>query len=109
MSLYTNLLDAGLPVISATEGGEISMGSMTHEQQVLCDDIILSYFQPAAYAELQVYRLDKQQFKNEYQDTITQLQSIEDAVNPTNAQVIAAIKLLAKVLRLLLKLLARIV
>jgi len=50
---------------------------------------------------------DRQQIKAEYQTTITQLQSIENAVSPTNAQVIAAVKYLAKTIRLMLKLLAR--
>ena len=52
---------------------------------------------------------DKSQLKAEFQETITQLLSIENAVSPTNAQVIAAVKFLAKTLRLLLKLLARMI
>lgn len=48
-----------------------------------------------------------QQFKTEYQSTIDQLQQIENTTSPTNAQVIAAVKFLAKTIRLMLKLLAR--
>lgn len=39
-----------------------------------------------------------------YQNTIDQLQQIENATNPTNAQVIAAVKFLAKTLRILIRL-----
>ena len=41
---------------------------------------------------------------NEYQNTIDQLQLIENTANPTNAQVIAAVKYLAKTIRILIKL-----
>lgn len=52
---------------------------------------------------------DKSQIRAEYQQTIDQLTTIENTVNPTNAQVIAAVKYLAKTLRLLLKIIARLV
>lgn len=55
------------------------------------------------------YRTNRAELRRNAITTITQLQSIEDAVNPTNAQVIAAIKFLAKTLRLLLRLLVRII
>ncbi len=48
-----------------------------------------------------------QQLKAEYINTIQTLQQIESAINPTNAQVIAAVKFMARTIRLLLKLLAR--
>jgi hypothetical protein len=53
--------------------------------------------------------IDKANLKAEYPAIITQLLNIEDAVSPTNAQVIAAVRFLAKTLRLLLKLLARMI
>jgi hypothetical protein len=69
---------------------------------------MLSTTQTAEEAQYLVdYAADRQQLKDEYQNTITQLQSIENAVSPTNAQVVAAVKFLAKTLRLLIKLLAR--
>lgn len=49
----------------------------------------------------------REQIKAEYQATINTLQQIEDTQAPTNAQVIAAVKFIAKTLRLLLRLLAR--
>ena len=45
--------------------------------------------------------------KAEYQATISTLLQIENATSPTNAQVVVAVKFLAKTLRLLLKFLAR--
>jgi len=53
--------------------------------------------------------IDRQQLKAEYQATIDQLQNIENAQSPTNAQVVAAVKYLAKTIRLMLKLLARLI
>lgn len=49
----------------------------------------------------------RDQLKAEYTSTITTLQTIEGTTNPTNAQVVAAVKFLAKTLRLLLKFLAK--
>ena len=51
--------------------------------------------------------IDRAQLKAEYQATIDQLQNIENAQSPTNAQVITAVKYLARTIRLMLKLLAR--
>lgn len=48
----------------------------------------------------------RQQIRTEYQTTIDQLATIENATNPTNAQVIAAIKFIAKTSKLILKILA---
>jgi hypothetical protein len=50
-----------------------------------------------------------QQLKDEYQSTISTLQQIEGLTNPTNAQVVQAVKFLAKTQRLTLKLLARMI
>lgn len=58
-------------------------------------------------AKLAQAKLDLNQIKNEYAATIQTLTDIENAVSPTNAQVIAAVKFLAKTVRLMLKLLAR--
>jgi hypothetical protein len=110
MTLLEKLTAAGLPIASATESGEISGLPgipMTQKQERIFQDILLEHFRPAEYAELLLSRSDESQLKSEYQATIAQLQTIENATNPTNAQVIAAVKFLAKTLRLLLKLLAR--
>lgn len=109
-TLFEKLTAANLPISSASENGEISGLPgvvMTQEQKQLFNDIILEHFHPTEYADLLVSRTDISQLKNEYQSTITQLQTIESATNPTNAQVVAAVKFTAKTLRLLLRLLAR--
>lgn len=49
----------------------------------------------------------RDQIKSEYLSTMTTLQQIEDTQSPTNAQVVAAVKFLAKTLRILLRFLAR--
>lgn len=48
--------------------------------------------------------LDKDQLKAEYTQTIADLQAIEDAPTLSNAQIISAVKYIAKVVRFLLKL-----
>ena len=109
-TLFEKLIAANLPVESATESGAISMlpgAIMTDAQRSLFSDIILEHFQPSLYADLLVFRGDQQQLKNEYLSTIATLQQIEDTVSPTNAQVISAVKFIAKTLRLLLKLIVR--
>lgn len=53
--------------------------------------------------------VDKASLKSEYQATVTQLQNIETATSLTNAQIVAAVKFLAKTQRLILKLLARMI
>lgn len=45
---------------------------------------------------------DRAQFFQDFQNAVDQLQIIQDLVNPTNTQIVNAVKLLAKVLRLLL-------
>ena len=50
-TLYEKLIAAGLPVISATEGGAISSNAMTDAQQVTFRNIIREHFDPAGYAE----------------------------------------------------------
>jgi len=64
-------------------------------------------FTPEAQADVLQKQTDRQQLRTEYQNAVTQLQDIENATNPTNAQVIAAVKFLARTLRLILKLFAR--
>lgn len=49
----------------------------------------------------------RQQIRDQYQSTIATLEQIEAAASPTNAQVIAAVKFIAKTLRMLLKYLAK--
>jgi hypothetical protein len=53
MSLYQQLIDAGLPVKSATETGQVEGlpgVEMTSEQRQLFQDILLAYLNPAEYA-----------------------------------------------------------
>lgn len=52
--------------------------------------------------------IDLDQYRTQYLSTLDTLSQIENATTPTNAQVVAAVKFLAKTLRLLLKLLARV-
>lgn len=54
-------------------------------------------------------KIDRDKLRVEYLSTLNTLSQIENATSPTNAQVIAAVKFLAKTLRLLLRLLARLV
>lgn len=109
MTIFDELLAAGLPVISADESGAISMGEMTDAQKDIFKDVVLAHFNPIDWEQVQQNRIDKAQLKSEFQSIIDTLVQIENATSPTNAQVVAAVKFLARALRLLLRLLARIV
>ena len=80
---------------------------------ILSDTQLENLFNTAETTEESNYfasdAIDRQQLKAEYQATIDQLQNIENAQSPTNAQVVAAVKYLAKTIRLMLKLLARLI
>lgn len=63
MTLFQDLQNAGLPVISATEEGEIEMGPMDEVQYAQYSNILLQDFQPAAHQkklddELRIANLD---------------------------------------------------
>lgn len=103
MTLYEKLQNAGLPVISADETGAVSMGAMTLQQQETFQDILLEHFQPDKYTELLEHRSSLLALKGEYQTDITTLQNIQNTTNPTNSQVIAAMKYEAKTLERILK------
>lgn len=105
MSLYDDLLAAGLPVELLPDGGYTFTRSIDETETQLYHDIL----DPAEKASREAYAVDRAQLKAEYQATVDQLQAIENATSPTNAQVIAAVKFIAKTLRLLLKLLARMI
>jgi len=109
-TLFEKLTAAGLPIQSATEAGEISGLpdiQMTEAQRQTFSDIVLEHFNPSEYQALLAMRADKQQVKAEYTATINTLQQIESTAAPTNAQVITAIRFLAKTIRLMLRILAR--
>jgi len=106
MTLYEKLIAAGLPIASATEQGQISglPGAVfTDEQIQTMNDVILEHLKPVEYAELIAYRADVQALRDDYLWAIGRLGQIQAAVNPTNAQVIQAIKDLAKIQERLLK------
>jgi hypothetical protein len=74
------------------------------------EDMQRSMLQPMPQEIIAAITEDKSaatEIKGTYLATITTLEQIEAAASPTNAQVIAAVKFMAKTLRLLLKLLAR--
>ena len=111
MTLLTNLTNAGLPISQAQEDGNSITWSTqpTDVQMQLCRDIVLQYLDPTAQADIVAGRTDRAQIKAEYHAALATLTDIENAVSPTNAQVIAAMKFIAKTLRLLLKLIARMI
>lgn len=106
MSFLTEIQAAGLPIISVSEvdgSNPVFSVSLTEAQVNVFTDLKLSHFNSTAYNQLLADRVDIQDLKDNYSSTITTLQAQENAVNPTNAQVVTAVKHHAKVLRLLLK------
>lgn len=66
-------------------------------------------FTPEAQADVLAKQQDIQQIKDLYLTIIARLQQIEDAANPTNAQVIAAVRDIARYERYIFKVLKRMI
>lgn len=96
MFTLQQLLDANLPAVS-TDGNDAE--AATKFQRELTQAEWLTYL---SIADPETY-----QRKSTYLSTVATLTDIENAASPTNAQVIAAVRFMAKTLRLLLKLLVR--
>lgn len=109
MTIYDELVNAGLPVISAGEDGRISMGDMTPEQQVEYHEIILRYFDLPGYNLLLEARADIKALKDDYQLALTTLQSHIDEAAWTNTKIINAVVFHARVLMHILKVLRRMI
>ena len=107
MTILQRLQDAGLPVISAEENGQIVMGHMTEDQNGLYTDILTEYFQPAEWQKIEERRLSAREIKTEYTNAIQSLTQIVDASSLTNAQVVQAVKLIARLLRATIKVIYR--
>lgn len=90
------LIDAGLPAVS-TDGLDAEANTQ--------------FSRSLTPAEWQTYLTiadpDRAAWSGEYQTALDQLDTIANYAAPTNAQVIAAVKYMAKVLRILLKIIAR--
>lgn len=108
-TLLEKLQTAQLPVVSATEAGEIVMEAMTSAQQITFSDILLEHFQPLVYAARQTTQADIQQLKNQYLAAMNQLQGIQDWTTPSNATVVAGVKQLADISAKTLKILKTLV
>lgn len=110
MSLYQKLIDANLPIQSASEAGEI-IGlpdvEMTSEQRGLLDDIVMEHFRPTEYADVLADRANMKAHKDNYLKAIARLEQIQNATNITNAQAVAAIKDMALIQERTLKLLKK--
>lgn len=100
MTLETNLLTAGLPIESATETGTVVWQrgvSVTNEQIRLCSDMILQYIDPTGYTNLLAYRADLQTMKDAYTWALSRTATIRDQATWTNAEVIQAVRDLARI------------
>lgn len=100
MFTLQDLLNAGLPATS-TDGDK-----QTQFSRELSSSEWLTYLSIADANEYQ-FQSTLTQLRNEYLDTISQLETIQNTANPTNAQVVAAVKYLAGRMELLLKFLKK--
>lgn len=96
---------AGLPVLQADEVRVMFTRELTAAEDEIYLDI-LDPNRPTRRSEAQAAIL---QFKDEYEVAKARLLQIENATNPTNAQVIQAIRDMAKYERLLAKLIAKLI
>lgn len=106
MSLYSDLLAAGLPVVSATDGAQATFSRTLEDQEM---ETYLNILYPNRAVERADFADARQMLKDQYQAAVDRLLQIENAVNPTNAQVIAAIKDIAHYERIIARILARII
>lgn len=83
------------------------MRAMTTEQREAYANIILQYFNPVEYQKITDQKVNIKAFEDEYQNALTTLDQIQGAPTLTNAQAIAAIKYLAKTMKIILKILYR--
>ena len=104
MTLFTDLKNAGLPVISASDTQATFSRSLTDVESELYHDIL----DPTRAARRNDETMARVQLRAEYLSTITTLQQIVNAQSPSNAQVIIAVKFLAKTMMLIIHLLARV-
>lgn len=106
MSLFTDLQAAGLPVVSATDGAQATFSRTLDDTE---NEIYLNLLDPTRAQRLLDTIADRESLKIQYQAAIDRLQQIENAVSPTNAQIIQAIRDIAKYERLIIKVLARLI
>jgi hypothetical protein len=102
MFTLQNLLDAGLPALT-TDGIEL-----TQFARELTPAEWLTYLSIADPIEYQ-NQLDRQALKSAYQTMITRLEAIQAASNPTNAQIVQAIKDEALYIERVMKVISRLV
>lgn len=107
MTLFEKLQTAGLPVISATENGQVIMGAMAPEQEKIYNNIMLEHFQAIVYAEMLENEVDIQALKDDYVVAMTRFDTIVARETTTTANLISDGKFLAKAFKQLLKLIRR--
>jgi hypothetical protein len=106
--LHQELVSAGIPIDGVSSNGRIDFQITATEAQRARAQAILLAHDPVDYDAID-FQSYKQQIKAEYVATLATLADIENAISPTNAQVIAAVKFMAKTLRLILKLQAKMI
>lgn len=125
MALLDDLLTLGLPAADDGNGGVTFTRPLRPHEKIQYQALRIKYMDAEQQAAALSKRPDlahvldgadvtitaaphKNNLRDEYAAAITTLTQIRDATSPTNAQVIAAVKYEAKILLLLLKLIARI-
>lgn len=105
MFTLQNLLDAGLPAVS-TDGNDAD--AVTQFSRTLTLAEWLTYLS-IADPERGNFLSNQQEIRNDAETAIASLQTFIDNGSPTNAQVIAAVKLLARVSIRMIRILLRLI
>ena len=95
MTFKDTVLAAGLPIQSVNEidgSNPVFPRALTDEEVTKYSELRLQYYKPAEYSELLQGRIDLQQLKDAYMTMVNRLEQIQAAGNPTNAQLVQAIK-----------------
>jgi len=106
MTLFTDLQNAGLPVFSTNGETQATFTRTLTPQE---EDIYENLLDPGRQARLIEQTTSMTQIRSEYQNMITRLEQIQAANNPTNAQIIQAVKDEALYIERLMKVLAKLI
>ena len=102
MTLYDDLLAEGLPVISVSDKNEITMGTMTDDQKLIYDAVLLQYFHPNDYPDVLERRKNKRDIALLFPFVLNKLKTYSTMTNATAADLQEQAKFNAKILRQIL-------
>src|SRR5262245_60774340 len=106
-TLYEKLIEAGLPVISATDEGEVSMLELDDEQGKVFQDVIAAWFDPQGYADRVESELERKSLLDNLDATVSHLGNIISMTSTSNDDLLDALRFIAATQRMIIRVVAR--